>query len=231
MLYGGRVVEQAAVADLFQRPMHPYTKGLLASIPSPRRARTNGACPTSPVEYRTWSDLPPAAFFRRAVRLAEARCAEPQPLRSDQGQQVACWKFEQLVDRPWPVQRGSAQTKVAATPSATLEIDGLRKDTSWPGSGHGAAGPEGRLPAPGRRAEDLRAVDSVSLQIAPGETLGLVGESGCGKTTLGRCVVGLINPTAGEIRLDHRPTARMTGRERQRYRKDVQMIFQNPGRR
>ncbi len=79
-----------------------------------------------------------------------------------------------------------------------------------------------------RRIGTLKAVDDVSLSIAPGETLGLVGESGCGKSTIGRCIVRLLEPTAGTIRVmgrnvTHRSQWRLRG-----VRRKVQMVFQDP---
>ncbi|HMN02253.1 ABC transporter ATP-binding protein [Geobacter anodireducens] len=75
---------------------------------------------------------------------------------------------------------------------------------------------------------ELRAVSDVTFGIAPGETLGLAGESGCGKSTVGKLLMGLIPPDAGIIRFNGRDVAHMTRDERQSFRKDVQMIFQDP---
>ena len=80
----------------------------------------------------------------------------------------------------------------------------------------------------GRVKEFVRAVDDVSLSIAPGETVGLVGESGCGKTTLGRAVVKLIQPTAGRIVFEGEDIAGLNGAALRARRRRFQMIFQDP---
>jgi ABC-type glutathione transport system ATPase component len=79
-----------------------------------------------------------------------------------------------------------------------------------------------------RTTDSIRAVDGVSLHVRRGETLGLVGESGCGKTTVGRSILRLVPITSGEIRYDGRDVARMRGRELKRFRREAQVIFQDP---
>ena len=79
-----------------------------------------------------------------------------------------------------------------------------------------------------RNPRVVRAVDGVSFDIRRRETLGLVGESGCGKTTIGRCLLRLIEPTSGEIYFEGANVLSLSGRRLRTLRRDMQMVFQNP---
>jgi oligopeptide transport system ATP-binding protein len=105
-----------------------------------------------------------------------------------------------------------------------LEARNLSKGFRAKTSAFADAGP-GRAEAMARR---IRAVDGVSLELTPGETLAIVGESGCGKTTLARLLLRLIEPDAGEIRFDGRDLLAARGAELRELRREMQMVFQDP---
>src|SRR4029078_4488004 len=80
----------------------------------------------------------------------------------------------------------------------------------------------------GRGPRELRAGDDVSFDVLPGETFGLVGESGCGKSTVARCVLNLLKPTEGEVRFRGRTLVDRKAAERRGLCRDLQIVFQNP---
>ena len=183
VMYSGRIAEVAGVDALFPRPSHPYTLGLLESLPSLEDVRDElRAIPGQPPDM---ARRPPGCAFHPRCPLGRDRtpCREVYPPLSRVGEDHAsalplCQRGR---ERRHLERRGGAMTEAA------LEVEGLRKDF-----------PVRRRSGWGYRP--LCAVDDVSFAIPPGKTLGLVGESGCGKSTLGRTIVGLVQPTAGTIR-------------------------------
>jgi oligopeptide/dipeptide ABC transporter ATP-binding protein len=106
------------------------------------------------------------------------------------------------------------------TPVATEPLLSVRNITKYfPGGGAGVFG---------RRGNPIKAVDGVSFDVSAGETLGIVGESGCGKSTTGRVVTKLLDPTSGDIVFDGRSIAKLRPRSMRPYRRGIQMIFQDP---
>src|SRR5207245_2049410 len=208
VLYGGRLVEQGPLARLFQQPLHPYTKGLLASVPTLASDRRGQRLPSIPGRVPDLVNAPPGCIFAARCPFAEARCDHPQRLApADEQRLVACWKADELGSTAWPLQRPAAPAQQRANTAANgsaLTIQDLTKDYTltgfWDSLHVERARPGPGLPRIVARPTKLRAVDDVSLTIAPGETLGRVGASACGKVHRGRAVDGRVRPAAGHTR-------------------------------
>jgi len=218
VMYAGRVVETAPVDELFARPRHPYTLGLIGAVPRlDGRGGPLVPIPGSPPAPGSVSGCP----FADRCPLAEDRCrtAEP-PLAGAHGHLAACVRAEELAERApapdevYPV----PPVPAAAEPGETiLKVSGLVKTF-----------PVLKGAVFKRRIGTVHAVDGVDLEIRRGETLGLVGESGSGKSTALYEVLGLARPEGGRIELLGQDTAQLDRAGVRRLRSELQIVFQDP---
>lgn len=224
VLYASELVEDAPKSSLFAQPLHPYTQGLLDSVPrlgeSRRRIRLRaigGAIPSL-------RDLPPACVFAPRCPLAIERCWEerPQLEQAGEGRRVRCHRWREIrageVDPRQPLP--DAPLPRARPDQAALQVQQLRVHYG------GRRSPAQRLT--GAPPRPLRAVDGVSLDLRAGETFGLVGESGSGKTSLARAIIGLVEPQAGTLELFGEVLASKVSRRPRAVLRMLQMVFQNP---
>ena len=231
VLYAGSVLEQGATSQVLARPAHPYTQGLLASMPRLDAARRRSRLVPIAGNFPDLSDLPSGCVFQPRCPHAESRCAETQALGRFDGQRaVRCWKFSRVVARP-PVRVESSRSLVRSNTKPLVEVADLHKTYTLGLRAEALRDARtGRARAPWiafRRAQ-VRALSGVSLAIRRGEALGVVGESGCGKSTLGRCIVRLLDPTAGTIVFDGFDVTRQPASRLRPFRGQAQIVFQNP---
>ena len=225
VMYAARMAEQGRAMDVFHKPLHPYTAGLLRSVPrldkprGPKLETIDGLPPDL-------QDPPRGCRFAPRCAAKIARCEREVPplaqVADDHGS--ACFRAQEMAQigpAGLGLQSASAGAAVVKQLDATRPLLQVRELRTY---FNAAAGLE-RFK---REHPEVRAVDGLSFQVLRGETVGLVGESGCGKTTVGRTLLRLETATAGEIVFDGVDVTRLEGQALRDYRRRVQVIFQDP---
>ncbi|MFZ2359469.1 MAG: ABC transporter ATP-binding protein [Anaerolineae bacterium] len=228
VLYAGELVEDAPAADLYRRPLHPYTVGLLDSVPRLGLNRRQAALQPIPGSVPKPDERPAGCVFAPRCSAAIDLCQQrPKASQAAAGHTVRCHRWADisagdvmLVARGRTFEVAENLEDREASGETVLAVRDLTKRFDRP---RGLAD----LLA-GRPASQVRAVDGVSVQIGRGRTLGLVGESGSGKTTLARCVVGLAERSGGDVTLLDLPLAPALNQRDPTALRRLQMVFQNP---
>lgn len=231
VLYAGRVAEVGTKYDVLSAPAHPYTKGLLASLPTLAANESRDRLAPIPGRLPDMTDPPEGCVFMARCPFSEERCALPQELRAVDGNRVArCWKADTLLDTPWRVPEQESLSPSAAVPAAGGDVVASDLVKTFVGGRIGGIRWTRKfgVPRPQSARREIRAVNGVSLHIAPGEVLGLVGESGSGKSTLGRLMTRLIDIDSGRIVFDGEDVTHRPERQLKAFRGHAQVVFQNP---
>jgi peptide/nickel transport system ATP-binding protein len=220
VMYAARVVERGPASDIFATPAHPYTIGLMRSVPRLDKPRVG--------RLATIEGMPPNLLappvgcrFRQRCPIAEDRCRDTPPVtlvtEGDAGHSVACWRTADAQSGAatlYGVETAQETAKAPHGQKVLLKVDGLKQYFK-------ISLRQGMT----TRHVDIRAVDDISLTVHEGETVGLVGESGCGKTSAGRAILFLNDPTGGTIDFDG---TQLTKGNIALVRRDMQVIFQDP---
>ncbi len=226
VMYAGEVMEDAPVGELFARPTHPYTIGLLHSVPRLGQTKRDAGLQTIPGRPPSLVDLPGGCVYAPRCSLAIDICHTRPPLEQPaEGRLVRCHRWEEIASGAVSLSRED-QAGVEAIDAKDLQresllhVDNLTKHFPVPRTLGDLL--RGERPAP------VRAVDGVNLGIQKGRTLGLVGESGSGKTTLARVIIGLWDRTDGQIDLLGMDIVGDVHQRSKSALAQLQMVFQNP---
>jgi peptide/nickel transport system ATP-binding protein len=218
VMYAGQIVETGPREAFFRAPQHPYSRKLFAALPG--AGKRDAALEAIPGQVPPLSGTFAGCRFVERCEHAFERCHREAPgwTRVGEAQRVRCHLRETQPAAP-RTQAATAQSipAVGATAAAPLlEVADLQ--VHFPIR-------RGLLK---RQVGAVRAVDGVSFSIGAGRTLALVGESGCGKTTVGKSILRLVTPTGGAVRFDGADLARLDGTKLRERRKDLQIVFQDP---
>jgi peptide/nickel transport system ATP-binding protein len=221
VMYAGHVVELAGREAFFTKPLHPYSQKLFASLPGQNKrgqplAVIQGSVPSLSREFK-------ACRFADRCDYAWDTCRElaPRWLEVEPGHWALCHLNDPEIKAPpraspAPRMKHRAANEGLDTGRNLLEVNRLK--VHFPIH-------KGLFK---RIVGHVKAVDGVSLELQRGRTVALVGESGCGKTTVGKALLQLIRPTAGSVRYQDMELTAMTTRELRPHRRDLQIIFQDP---
>jgi len=228
VMYAGRPIEQGSVDDIFYRPRMPYTIGLLGAVPR-LDATDKKALATLEGNPPSVVDVPPGCPFEPRCPMSTQACTidEPPLTPTDHPNHYAACIYSSKIAAGhlgytdiFPVHTipASPLERLPRDQRATvLRLEGLKRHY-----------PLMKGAIIRRRVGTVYAVDGIDLEIKEGETLGLVGESGCGKTSTLLEVLNLKPPTGGRVVVLGKPVDGMRGGERKQMRRDLQVVFQDP---
>jgi peptide/nickel transport system ATP-binding protein len=222
VMYAGQIVEQASRAQLFDSPLHPYTQKLFAALP--HAARGEQPLAAIPGSVPLLGSISEGCRFTARCDKAWSLCSEKMPdwTMVGEGRGVRCHLYEaqgargkgQAIEAKVQQHQDKSRPDLHVESSTSLlQVSDLKVHFPI------------RKGVLQREIGQVKAVDGVSLEIPQGYTLALVGESGCGKTTLGKALLGLIRPVAGSVRFAGQE---LIGANIRGQRAAMQMVFQDP---
>ena len=220
VMYSGRIVEQGTTQQLFSDPKHPYSWGLFDSIPRIEEERGVRLIPIDG-QPPNLARMPQGCKFNPRCPYAFDRCFEEEPslMSLESGQTVRCWLYdEQHAGQSERIEFQREKTIESTMDPDTVILDVKNLKKYFPIT-------RGIFQ---RTVGNVQAVDNITFDLHRGETLGLVGESGCGKSTAGRTILRLLDPTDGVVRFGGHNLADMSGGELKEMRRRMQIIFQDP---
>jgi peptide/nickel transport system ATP-binding protein len=232
VMYAGEMVEESGVNDLFLNPLHPYAKSLLRCVPTLNSGKESVQIYSIPGQVPSPANLPLGCVFEPRCGYSDGEhCREARPSLVDafDSRKVRCFRWREVAAGE-PEQPDETEDEaipappVAASPAgekSLLSVEGLGTSyvtkSSWL-----------RRLMTGKGDRQVKAVNDISFQIRTGSILGVVGESGCGKTSLAKTVAGLVAPSGGKMEFLGMDVTKVVEKRDRNVLREIQMVFQNP---
>jgi peptide/nickel transport system ATP-binding protein len=217
VMYGGKLVEEAPVEELFNHPAHPYTELLMRALPS-QTHRDQKLDTIEGLVPKATEKLVGCRFENRCpASFAPCKTSPPERHSISTGHCAACHLFINGG------KRGAMEVSNNAAPASPLDTSTVQLTAT-----------DLKMHFPlkkslfGKSRGAVKAVDGVSIKLHKGETLALVGESGCGKTTVGKSIIQLLKPTGGKVEFKNTDLASLDKNSMKSLRQDIQFVFQDP---
>jgi len=210
IMYAGRVIEAGPTAEVFRRPAHPYTRGLMQSTPSLALGEKLAPIPGTPPKLM---DAPSACSFAPRCSYSIERCLEVVPPQTgvSASHLAACLRTDAVTDEPSLIDRFLTGSLAVGAKRGSVDGEPVL-------SGRGLVKTFG----------SMRAVDGIDFDLHDGETLCIVGESGSGKSTLARLILGLETPTEGSVSYRGKTISDPQTTMPRALRREIQFVAQDP---
>ncbi len=217
MMYAGQIVEESSVTHFFKEPKHPYTQQLMHSLPSKAKRKYQLPVVAGSLPQLTTSFIG-CRFHNRCPYVFSACTTKTPSLQQLENSLVRCHLYPKIknipsskvLTKPWPERQNPTYTTGNLLDVTNLHISYQTGQKLF------------------QRGTRVQAVEGVSFSIKPGKTLALIGQSGCGKTTISRALLGLVPVSSGSIVFKNRELNQFSRRDWREYRKNVQLIMQDP---
>lgn len=223
VMYAGEIAESGTTEEIFKDPRHPYTIGLLKAVPSLTDPKERKLIPIDGIVADLMHRKDQCAFVNRCPFAMEDCEKLPTPplveVEGGANHYAACHR--KILKTTQPVRQGYEATRKVKEihpegVAPILNVENLK--VYFPITGTLLR----------RKMGDIKAVDDVSFEVFPGETFGLVGESGCGKTTVAKTILRLIEPTGGKIIFNGKDITHLDDSKMRPIRRNISLIFQDP---